>query len=142
MTKEFVVRTGRVGYQSVDALVLDTTAKAKGGQGKVFAPTWDMVMASKRGEISWAEYTAQYLSLLRKRYQQNRRLFEEVAAAGDVVVLCYCPNTVTGDRHCHRYLLAEVLVKVAQSLGYDARYGGEVMSDSNSVPHSRSSALD
>ena len=78
MSKEFVVKTGRIGYQSSDALVLDTTAKAKGGKGKVFAPTWDMVMASNRGEVSWAEYTAQYLSLLRKRYKQNQRLFEEV----------------------------------------------------------------
>ena len=141
MSKEFVVKTGRIGYQSADALVLDTTAKAKGGKGKVFAPTWDMVMASKRGEISWAEYTAQYLSLLRRRYKQNRRLFEEVVAARDVVVLCYCQNSVVGDRHCHRYLLADVLVKVATSLGYDAKYGGEVMSDSSRVPHSRPSSV-
>ena len=29
--------------------------------------------------------------------------------------------------------MAEVLLKVAKSLRYDAKYGGEVMSDSSSV---------
>ena len=70
MAQQFVVRAARIGDKGKDgALVLDTTAKAKGGQGKLFAPTWKMVMASKKGEITWDEYTKRYLDLMRKRYR-------------------------------------------------------------------------
>ena len=42
------------------------------------------------------------------------------------MILCYCADSVSSDKQCHRYLLADVLVKVAQSMGYEAQFAGEV----------------
>ncbi len=51
--KKLTIWTARVDYQAVGKeLVLNTTAKSALDIGKVFAPTWDLVMASKKGEIS------------------------------------------------------------------------------------------
>ena len=128
MSKQFVVRTARIGYSGqADEIVLDTTAKAKVGEGKLFAPTWEMVMASKHKKITWEEYTKRYTKLLRQRYRENRRGFEKIVEAGEVVLLCFCANSVSKDQHCHRYLLADVLVKVAESMGYEAKFAGEVV---------------
>lgn len=126
MNAELKIWTARIGYGSLDdELVLDTTAKAEDGPGKVFAPPWSLVLASKRGIITWEEYTERYLKLLRGRYKTNAKRFAEVCNAGEVVLLCYCANSVHGDRHCHRYLLADVLLQVAKSLGINAKYMGE-----------------
>ena len=37
-----------------------------------------------------------------------------------------------GEKHCHRYLLADVLVQVAtKKLGIDAKYEGEILNYTN-----------
>lgn len=51
------VGTARIDYQGhVGQRVLNTTVKSGTGLGAVFAPTWKMVMQSKRDEITWDEY--------------------------------------------------------------------------------------
>ena len=131
--RELVIRTARVDYSGIgEELVLDVTVKNAKGQNRVFAPTWDMVMASKKELITWEEYTEQYLSLMRERYQHNQQRFFEVCGAGEIVLLCFCRNSVMGEKHCHRYLLADVLVQVAtKKLGIDAKYEGEILNYTN-----------
>ena len=131
--RELVIRTARVDYSGIgEELVLDVTVKNAKGQDRVFAPTWDMVMASKKELITWEEYTEQYLSLMRERYLQNQKHFFEVCSAGEIVLLCFCRNSVMGEKHCHRYLLADVLVQVAtKKLGIDAKYEGEILNYTN-----------
>lgn len=66
--KVLEIRTARIGYRGKEGeTVIDTTAKSAQGIGKVFAPTWKLVMAYKRGDISWSEYEQSYLALMRKR---------------------------------------------------------------------------
>ncbi len=36
---------------------LDNTVQGNDPVGRIFAPTWKMVMESKEGKISWDEYT-------------------------------------------------------------------------------------
>ena len=100
-------------------LVLDVTVKSAAEADRCLAPTWDLVMGAKRGELDWAAYTEGYLALLRGRWRDDpaaRARLEALAdraCAGDVTLCCYC----RGPERCHRSLLAAVLVKVAAGRG-------------------------
>lgn len=122
------LRTGRIGYRGAKGNnVLDTTAKSGSGIGKVFAPEWSFLMQYKQGELSWQEYEAKYLALLRKRYAQNKEPFEAACRMKSVVLLCYCKNSVSNGQRCHRYILVQVLSKVAKSMGITPIYKGEII---------------
>ncbi len=54
--------------------------------GAVFAPTWKMVMQSKRDEITWDEYRRQYTDLIRQRYQANTAAFLEALNSDELIV--------------------------------------------------------
>jgi len=105
------VRTSTIQYKGPDRL--DITVKSG---DRAFAPTWDMVMGHKRGEISDAQYTAMYLSMMRRSYHDNKVSWQELVARDSVTLVCFCrPGAF-----CHRVLLAEILVKLG------ATYIGEV----------------
>ena len=121
------VGTARIDYRGQDGQrVLDTTVKSGTGLGAVFAPTWDMVMQSKRNEIVWDEYRRQYTELMRSRYAANPSAFVEALHSDELIVCCYCRDTHTTTRHCHRYLLVEILEKVAVHHGIGFEVIGEV----------------
>jgi len=120
------IMTARISYRGrADETVLNTTVKSASGSGAVFAPTWDMVMKSKRGEIDWQEYTRQYTALMRKRYQANKEAFLEVLSYEKPVVTCYCRDTHRTSKHCHRYILVDILEKIARHEGIKFQYIGE-----------------
>jgi hypothetical protein len=117
------VGTARVGYSGrADQFVLNVTVKSGIGLGAVFAPTWDMVMQSKRGDIPWQEYCRRYTDLMRKRYQAKPAAFLDVLSRPEIILCCYCKDTSTTTRHCHRYLLVDILEKVAahHAIGFEA----------------------
>ena len=133
MEKHLQIWTARVDYTAAQdhEIVLNTTAKSAEGLGKVFAPTWEMVMARKNELITWEQYTERYLNLMRERYRKNANRFAEACNAGEITLLCYCSNGLSNGKKCHRYLLADLLVKVAQSLEIDAKYMGERLNYTN-----------
>ncbi len=121
------VGTARIDYQGgVGQKVLNTTVKSGTGLGAVFAPTWKMVMQSKRDEITWDEYRSQYTVLMRQRYQVNPAAFLEALNSDELIVCCYCKDTYSTTKHCHRYLLVEILEKVAAHHGIGFEYIGEI----------------
>jgi hypothetical protein len=123
------VGTARIDYQGRDGQrVLNTTVKSGTGLGAVFAPTWKMVMQSKRDEITWEEYRSQYTGLMRQRYGANPEAFLQALSSTELIVCCYCKDTHATTKHCHRYILVEILEKVAayHSIGFE--YIGEVRS--------------
>jgi hypothetical protein len=123
------VGTARIDYQGhVGQRVLNTTVKSGTGLGTVFAPTWKMVMASKRDEITWDEYRSQYTALMRQRYQANPAAFLEALSSDELIVCCYCKDTHATTKHCHRYILVEILEKVAAHHGISFEAIGEVRS--------------
>ena len=123
------VGTARIDYQGcVGQRVLNTTIKSGTGLGAVFAPTWKMVMQSKRNEIHWDEYRRQYTALMRRRFQANPAAFLEALRSDELIVCCYCRDTHATTRHCHRYILVEILEKVAQHHGIGFEAIGEVHS--------------
>jgi len=108
------VGTARIGYQGhTGQWVLDTTIKSATGLGVVFAPTWSMVMDWKCGVMGWDTYCKQYTELMRQRYQTNQAAFLEALQSDELIICCYCKDTHTSTRQCHRYLLVDILHKVA-----------------------------
>jgi uncharacterized protein YeaO (DUF488 family) len=116
------ISTSRITYHGSDRL--DITVKtASTIEGKLFAPTWDMVTGVKKyhGDtrfpnvkpISSEEYDQRYYQLLRDRYAKNKQVFIDLVHRESVVFCCYCsePN------HCHRRLAMDILNKIAQAHG-------------------------
>jgi hypothetical protein len=123
------VKTSRINHPpSEDELVLNTTIGSGTGMGGVFAPTWDLVKASKAGKISWEQYTDAYYRLMRNRFLDNNEAFEQVLSSNKTIVFCcYCNDaekTYT-QHHCHRFLLVDIFRKLAESRGITFEYVGE-----------------
>ena len=123
------VGTARIDYQGrVGQRVLNTTVKSGTGLGAVFAPTWKMVMDSKHNTISWQTYIEQYTALMRQRYQTNPSAFLEALSSDELIVCCYCKDAHATTKHCHRYILIEILEKVAVHHGIGFKAIGEIRS--------------
>lgn len=128
-TKQHICRVGtaRIDYRGrAGQRVLNTTIKNGTGLGAVFAPTWKLVMASKQGKLSWQAYIEEYTALMRQRYADNPAAFLEALSGDELIVCCYCRDTHTTTKHCHRYILVEILEKVAAHHGIDFESIGEV----------------
>lgn len=109
--------TGQIRYPGKDRL--DITIKSGSGIGKIFAPTWEMVMGVKNGTMSNEEYTAKYYWLLADRWNTHSKEileFVETVKTFPVTIVCYCKK---GD-FCHRHLLVAWLVH-----NFEVQYGGE-----------------
>jgi hypothetical protein len=65
---------------------------------------------------------------MRQRYQANPAAFLEVLNSAELIVCCYCKDTHATTKHCHRYILVEILEKVAAHHGIDFKAIGEVRS--------------
>jgi len=98
-----------------DPDLLDITVKGWSPLGRVFAPTWDMVMAHKRDKND-AVYTEQYHDMMVKSYYANQDKWLWVLAQPRIVLACFCR---AGD-FCHRKLLAQYLTHLG------ANYKGEL----------------
>ncbi len=125
-----VVKTGRVGQQYTDSL--DVIMKSGAGSGVLLAPTKAIVYGYKAGTgdqrfakykpLSEAEYTEQYLELLRERFIKNDEAFHHLVQRESVTLQCYCGR----GKFCHRRILAEyVLPKLAAYYGIEYQYAGE-----------------
>ena len=114
---ELHIYTAQIGkYKGPDAY--DVTVKS----GNInFVPTWDIVQAWKSGEINWETYTLRYRELMLSSYKRNQRAWHEILEKGVLTLLCYCR---AGD-HCHRYLLADFLVKLGEKTGVNVMNEGE-----------------
>lgn len=93
-------------------LAVDVTAKSAGTIGKPFAPPWELVLGSKRGQISWAEYRQRYFAQLSRMPSAAAfyRLWEEGQRLGGSLALsCYCRAS---QAQCHTLLLIEWLTTI------------------------------
>ena len=105
------IYTSQYAYKGDDRI--DTTVKTSDG---VFAPTWDIVMGHKRGNLSDKEYTEVYLDLMRASYQKNPEAWNAILKRERVTLVCFCK----AGNFCHRVLLAKLFEKLG------ATYAGEI----------------
>jgi uncharacterized protein YeaO (DUF488 family) len=97
---------------------LDITVSSKNNTwGRMFAPTWDMVMGHKRGILSDAEYTEQYHTLMHSSMAHYKQHWTHLFNMPCVVPVCFCP----AGAFCHRVVLATMI----QSLNRGV-YRGEI----------------
>jgi uncharacterized protein YeaO (DUF488 family) len=99
--------------------LVDTTAKT----GKFFlAPTWDMVMAYKNGQMPMDEYSRRYKDRMLQMFNQYRPEWEEVLAIPEMALGCYCAPGA----FCHRHLLKAIFETICQRRGIPFEYAGEI----------------
>lgn len=99
---------------------VDITVKSG---SKVFAPTWEMVMAIKSGEITEEVYTAYYDEMMKLSQANAPDAWGAVLAMDKVALVCYCKPGV----FCHRHLLKDKLMNLHHQLGNDVVDGGELL---------------
>lgn len=124
----FRCATARINYVGKEnELVLNTTVKSGKDLGLLFAPTWDLVMSSKRGIINWEEYTFGYKEIIRGRYKKDNQPFLDLLNEERLVVFtCYCKDTCDSTRHCHRYIIVDIMFKIAMAKYIPFQYLGEL----------------
>jgi uncharacterized protein (DUF488 family) len=95
-----VIKTSRYNYSGADRL--DITVKGQDAIGVIFAPTWDMVMGVKKGNITEEEYLKQYTEIL---YNIPKDKINHLLQRSSITLVCFCK---VGD-FCHRYFAAAFL---------------------------------
>ena len=125
-----MLKSGRFGYTTdgMPAVIDDTTkmvvvTNSSTGSYRVditvgrnpkhcLAPTWALTNGLKNGALTWGQYRAGYMELLRQRWPKRKAEFLELSLQGmryDVYLMCFCANA----EQCHRSLAIEAMAKVA-----------------------------
>lgn len=88
---------------------LDITVKGQDPVGKLFAPTWSMVMGLKNGSMTEEGYTQVYNRILDNVFAgaSGYSLWQDFSRQERVTFVCFCPTGA----FCHRVLLAVYLQK-------------------------------
>jgi len=97
--------TAHHSYKGDDRI--DITVKGQHPIGKIFAPTWDMVMGLKEERITWLEYCEKYADLMVKSLEEKPVEWISVIkyAKHPMTFVCFCKEL----KACHRWLLAGIL---------------------------------
>jgi hypothetical protein len=109
--------TAQYRYPGKDRL--DITVKGNCPDGKIYAPTWEMVRGLQAGTLPEAEYTRQYYNHLIERWHVAGSEIHDLVDTvrdRDVTVVCFCPPGT----FCHRHLLVKFLQH-----NWAVEYGGE-----------------
>jgi len=109
-------------YRYAGPYRLDITVKGQDPVGRIFAPTWDMVMQHKATKDD-NSYIQEYHKMMVTSYQQNRLVWETILNKDYLVLVCFCP----ADAFCHRHLLRHYLVELG------AVYNGELTSQQKPI---------
>jgi len=106
------VFTSKIGrYKATGAL--DITVKGQDPVGKIFAPTWDMVMGVKNGTMTQETYIHQYLQILANIPLSYPDQLAKITTSSKIVLLCYCAQY----NFCHRNLASAWLVDRGATFG-------------------------
>lgn len=118
------VFTAQFGKQNIQGVRADITIKTNKEPYNVFAPTWSLVMAHKKGLITDDIYTRRYYELMRYRWQssKDRKLFMSIIKEPVLTLVCFCKS----DKFCHRHLAKDILEKICQANKIDFEYSGEI----------------
>lgn len=105
------------GMKLLDSI--DTTVMSG---SPLFSPTWNMVNAVKAGSLSEEAFTERYEALMEQSFSDHHDLWMELFEEESITLLCYCG----AEGFCHRFLLADLMVKWSNEAGIEAEYEGEM----------------
>lgn len=97
-----------------------TVKSASEPEGKLLAPTWDMVRGVKDGTLDWNEYTFRYVALVGTR--RHSQVWRDLLLRERVVLVCFCPP----GRNCHRHLAKTIIGDACTAEGIPFEDGGEI----------------
>jgi len=89
---------------------------------KRLAPTWDLLRAWQKGEVTEEEYRTEYFWLMRESLKANLEFWLDLSKKETLVLGCYCAPGL----FCHRRLLVEIFTMFFASRGIIAEYKGEI----------------
>jgi uncharacterized protein YeaO (DUF488 family) len=98
---------------------LDTTVKTG---NRLYSPTWPLLTKYQNGLISDTDYTDAYYPLMRASYKNNQSEWDALLENDTLALACYCKP----DTFCHRLLLKDMILKIAESKGMAVQYLGEI----------------
>lgn len=81
--------------------------------GRIFAPSEELLSAYKAGQIGWEDYEKRYLTEMREIFRASPDAFGKLLQKREVTLVCY----ESDPNRCHRRLLAALLEKVARKQG-------------------------
>lgn len=81
--------------------------------GRLFAPSDELLSVYKRGTIGWEDYERRYLAEMREAFRTSPDEFRRLFQKSEITLVCY----ESEPSRCHRRLLANLLEKVARKLG-------------------------
>ena len=109
--------------QAKGVTLVDTTVKSAPKSGYGFlAPSWDIVMGVKRGEISEEEYTRVYLQMLDDSLAKHPEHWKGLLTLTKFAFACFCSS----GKFCHRHLLYDYFQTYAKSQGVEVVSCGEI----------------
>jgi hypothetical protein len=106
------IYTGHYRYAGPDRT--DITVKGQDPMGKLFAPSWDMVMGVKKGTMTEKMYISEYLKILRN---VPFYAWEWLCSVEERTFVCFCPEQA----FCHRNILANYMLSTPNKR---IKYGG------------------
>lgn len=106
----------QIGHSS-GYLDVDVTVRTARGWARKMAPTWDMVMSHKFGDMTDAQYIWLYDKLLHERGLPVEEMTRVARGIDCITFLCYCPNGA----FCHTHVLIDILVRDYPKLFVDGR---------------------
>lgn len=98
-----------------------------------FSPSKDLLWKSKykyakENKLSYEEYKKVFLEEQKQNYMKDPDLYINLLRRGlkeDITLLCYCKK-----ESCHRYILYDVLKKIAEKKVPELIFGGEWIGES------------
>lgn len=124
-----ILRTASI--QSRPPHLLDITRKTSGPDGRPFAPSpgilWPIIDKRHRGTLTsrdYSEYRAAYIQEMGGSFKRDRAAWMVLLDREEVTIGCYC-HSAEDATHCHRVVLAWLLLQAARRLGVHLRYLGE-----------------
>lgn len=123
-----IIYTGRITNDKIIPPFLnpiDITAKsASTPVGRLFAPTWPMVMATKNNpDYTWDHYKGEYDTLIRKRLtEQGFGVLDDLLEVGCATFVCFCRE----QWDCHRNLAKQIVKDYCVFKGVNFKYNGFV----------------
>lgn len=98
---------------------------------KLFAPTWEDLIAYRNGEISNEEYSRRYYAKVVPTIRTHPQEWNKMAEHKTFAFACFCKP----GNFCHRYLFAMLYIDYLKSHGATVEFMGELWPHPNNLKY-------